>query len=77
MIILTLALQLLVKIIDRGLTTDLMHNLIIRLDKSSCTCRLLKLIALTVFNITSSLKKNEESLTVETYCGELEAKKLK
>ena len=32
---------------------------------------LLMLRALTAFNITSSLKHNEESLAVETYYGEL------
>ena len=59
------------KMIDKGLTTDLLHNLIILIDISSCPCALLMLRALIIFNMTSSLKENEESLTAETYCSEL------
>ena len=55
----------------QGLNNRLMHDLIIRIDISSCPCTLLKLRALTIFNITSSLKQNEENLAVETYCGKL------
>ena len=32
---------------------------------------LLMLRTLTIFNITSSLKQNKESLAIETCCGEL------
>ena len=59
------------KIIDGGVTTNLLHNLIIQIDTSSWTCALLMLRALTIFNVTSSLKQNEESLAAETYCDEL------
>ena len=59
------------KMIDKGLPTDLLHNLIIRIDISSCPCALLKLKALIIFNTIFSLKENEESLAVETYCSEL------
>ena len=59
------------KMIDKGLTTDLLHNLIILIDISSCPCALLMLRALIIFNMTSSLKENEESLAAETYCSEL------
>ena len=52
----TVSIQLL-KIIDRHLTVDL---------PSSCPCALLMLRALVIFNISSSLKQNEESLVVET-----------
>ena len=58
--------------IDKGLTTDLLHNLIILIDISSCPCTLLMLRALIIFNMTSSLKENEESLAAETYCSELD-----
>ena len=61
----------LLKIIDRGLTTDLKHNLIIRIEMSSCPCALLMLRALIISNMTSSLTQNEESLAVETYFSEL------
>ena len=56
----------LLKIIERGLTIDLPHNLIIRIEMSSCPCALLMLRALTMFNMTSSLTQNEESLADET-----------
>ena len=56
----------LLKIIDRGLTIDLLHNLIIRIEMSSCPCALLMLRALIMFNMTSSLTQNEESLAGET-----------
>ena len=59
------------KMIDKGLTTDLLHKLIIRIDISLCPCALLMLRALVIFNMTSSLKENEERLAVETYCIEL------
>ena len=49
-------------IIRRDLTTDLLHNLIIQIDLSSCPCALLILRALIVFN----MKQNAESLAVET-----------
>ena len=49
----------LLKIADRGLTRDLLHNLIIRTDVSRCLCALIMLRALRIFNITSLLKKNE------------------
>ena len=52
--------------IDKGLTTDLLHNLIILIDISSCPCALLMLRALIIFNMTSSLKENKESLAAET-----------
>ena len=61
----------LLKMIDKGLTTDLLHNLIILIDISSCSCALLMLRALIIFNMTASLKGNKESLTLETYCSEL------
>ena len=61
----------LLKIIDRGLTTDLKHNLIIRIEMSSCPCALLMLRALIISNMTSSLTQNEESLAVEAYFSEL------
>ena len=60
------------KMIDKGLTTDLLHNLIILIDISSCPCALLILRALIIFNMTSSLKENEESVVAETYCSELD-----
>ena len=53
------------KIIDRGLTTDLLNNLMIRIDMSSCPCALLMLRALIIFNITSLLKQNEKILAVK------------
>ena len=56
----------LLKIIDRGLTIDLLHNLIIQIEMSSCPCALLMLRALIMFNMTSSLTQNEESLAGET-----------
>ena len=56
----------LLKIIDRGLTTDLLHNLIIQIEMSSCPYALLMLRALIILNMASSLKQNEESLAVET-----------
>ena len=59
------------KMIDKGLTTDLIHNLIILIDISSCPCTLLILRALIIFNMTSSLKESEENLAAETYCSEL------
>ena len=52
----TVLIQLL-KIIDRHFTVDLLL---------SCPCALLMLRALIIFNISSSLKQNEESLVVET-----------
>ena len=61
----------LLKMIEKGLTTDLLHNLIILIDISSCPCTLLMLRAWIIFNMTSSLKENEESLAAETYCSEL------
>ena len=61
----------LLKMIDKGLTTDLLHNLIIQIDIWSCPCALLILRALTIFRMTLSLKENEESLVVETYFIEL------
>ena len=57
--------------IDMRLTKDLLHNLIVRIDISSCPCAFLMVRSLTIFSITSSLKQNEESLAVETYCREL------
>ena len=57
----------LLKMIGKGLTTDLLHNLIILIDISSCSCALLMLRALIIFNMTASLKENKESLTLETY----------
>ena len=57
----------LLKMIDKGLTTDLLHNLIIQIDILSCLCALLILRALIIFNMTLSLKENEESLVVETF----------
>ena len=57
--------------IDKGLTTDLLHNLIILIDISSRPCALLRLRAFIIFNMTSSLKENEESPAAETYCTEL------
>ena len=59
------------KMIGKSLTTDLLHNLIIRIDISSCPCALLMLRALIIFNLTSSFKENEETLAVEAYCSEL------
>ena len=56
------------KMIDKGLTTDLLHNLIIQIDISSIPCALLMLRTLINFNMTSSLKEN---VAVETYCIEL------
>ena len=61
----------LLKIIDRGSTTDLLHNLIIRIEMSSCPCALLMLRALIISNMTSSLTLNEESLAEETEFSEL------
>ena len=55
----------LLKIIDKGLTIDLPHNLIIRIKMASCLCALLMLRALVNFNMTSSLTQNEESLADE------------
>ena len=56
----------LLKTIDRGLAIDLRHNLIIRIEMSPCPCALLMLRALIMFNMTSSLTQNEESLADET-----------
>ena len=56
----------LLKIIDRGLAIDLLHNLIIRIEMLSCPCALLMLRALIMFNMTSLLTQNEESLADET-----------
>ena len=56
----------LLKITDRGLTIDLLHTLIIRIEMPSCPCALLMLTALIMFNMTSSLTQNEESLADET-----------
>ena len=56
----------LLKIIERGLTIDLPHNLIIQIEMSSCPCALLMLRALIIFNMISSLTQNEESLADET-----------
>ena len=58
----------LLQIIGRGLslTTDLPHNLIIQIEMSSCPCALLMLRALIIFNMTSWLTENEESLADET-----------
>ena len=36
-----------------------------------CPCALLVLRSLIIFDINSSLKQNQESLAVETYCGQL------
>ena len=55
----------------QGLNDSLLHNLIIRIDISWCSCALLMLSALSIFSITYSLKQNEESLGVEPYCCEL------
>ena len=55
----------------QGFNNKLIHNLIIRTDISSCLSVLLILRAVTIFNIASSLKQNEESLAVETYCDQL------
>ena len=41
----------------RSLTIDLLDNLIIRIDITSCTCALLMLRVFIIFNMTSSLKK--------------------
>ena len=57
--------------IGRGLTMDLLHNLIIRIDKSSFPCTLLMLRSLIILKATSSLKENDENLVVEIYCSEL------
>ena len=59
------------EMIGKGLTKDLLYNLIILTDTSSCPCALLMLRTLIIFNMTSSLKENEENLAVETYCSEL------
>ena len=59
----------LLKIIDRGLTIDLPHNLIIPTEISSCPCALLMLRALIIFNMTFSTQ-NEESLADETKFSE-------
>ena len=59
------------KMIGRGLRTDLQYNLIIRIDISSRPCALLMLRALIIFNLTSSLKENEENVAAETCCSEL------
>ena len=59
------------KIMAKGLTTDLLHNLTIRIGIPSGSFALLMLKALTTFDITSSLKQNEECLSVKTYCGKL------
>ena len=40
----------------QGLTTDLLHSLIIRIDIPSCPCALIMLRALIIFNMNSSLK---------------------
>ena len=61
----------LLKILARGLTIDLLHNLIIRIEMSSCPCALLMLGALIMFNMASSLTQNEESLADETKFSEL------
>ena len=54
------------KMIDKGLTTDLLHILIIQIDISSYPC-----VLLIIYDMISSLKENEENLAVETYCSEL------
>ena len=59
------------KMVEKGLATDLLHNLIIGIDMSSCPCALLMLKALIIFSMASSLKENEEGLAVEKYCSEL------
>ena len=56
---------------DKSLTRNLLHNLIIRNDVSSCPYALLMLNPFIIFNMTFSSKENEESLVVETYCSEL------
>ena len=56
---------------DKSLTRNLLHNLIIRNDVSSCPYALLMLSPFIIFNMTFSSKENEESLVVETYCSEL------
>ena len=53
--------------VGKGLTTDLLHNLIIQCDLLSCPWALLMLRSLVISNMTSSLKQNEASLVVETY----------
>ena len=57
--------------VGKGLTTDLLDNLIIQCDLLSCPWALLMLRSLVISNMTSSLKQNEASLVVETYCSEL------
>ena len=57
--------------VGKGLTTDLLHNLIIQHDLLLCPWALLMLRSLVIFTMTSSLKENEESLAVQTYCSEL------
>ena len=58
------------KIKNRISTTDLLYNLIMQIDPSSCLCALLMLRVLTIFNITSSVKQNEQNQTVETHYGQ-------
>ena len=60
------------KMKGKSLTTDLLYNLITLIDISSCPCALLMLRALIIFNMTSSLKENEESMVAETDCSELD-----
>ena len=58
--------------IDRSITTNLLHNLIIQIDILSFPYALLMLRALTIFYVTFSLKQHEENLVVEIYCGKLD-----
>ena len=52
-------------------STDLLHHLVIQIKMPSSSCALLMLRAITIFNMTSSLKQNEESLAVEKEFSEL------
>ena len=52
-------------------STDLLHHLVIQIKMPSYSCALLMLRAITIFNMTSSLKQNEESLAVEKEFSEL------
>ena len=65
-------LMLYLKMTEKCLTTDLLHNLIIWIDIASCLFALLMLRVLTMFDMISSLKENDESQTVGTYCNELD-----
>ena len=47
-----------------------MHNLIIQTYILSRPYALLMLRALATFNLTPSLKENEQCLAIETYCSE-------